>query len=120
MRRAGITATLTVCMVTAAAAQSSDLMDEKTGKWTNRGLIANTIAAAQVSEMRCGLKGQITAALRKADAVNMHFDLNDKVDFSDVLFLASSLIGSVNKSGSGWDAWCKKYRTNFPKLLNSR
>jgi hypothetical protein len=99
-------------------AQSADLMDEKTGKWTDRGLIANTIAAAQVSEMRCGLKGQISAALRKVDEANMHFDLNDKVDFSDVLFVATNLMGSVEKSG--WDAWCKKYRAGFSKFMNSQ
>jgi hypothetical protein len=120
MRRAGIAATFTVYMVTAAVGQSSDLMDERTGKWTDRGLVANTIAAAQVSEMRCGLKGQISAALRKADEANMHFNLNDKVDFSDVLFLASNIMGSVNKPGSGWDAWCKKYRESFSKLINSQ
>jgi hypothetical protein len=82
----------------AAVDRSSDLMDEKTGKWTDRGLVASAIAAAQVSEMRCGLKRQISAALRTADKTNMHFDLNDKVDFSDVIFPASNLMESVKKS----------------------
>jgi hypothetical protein len=50
----------------------------------------------------------------------MHFDLNDKVDFSDVIFLASNLMERVKKSGSGWDAWCKKYREGFSNFLNSQ
>jgi hypothetical protein len=105
-------------MMSAAFAEPGDLMDKKTKLWTERGLIANTIAAAQVSEMRCGLKGQIAAALRKADQANMHFDLNDKSDFSDVLFLATNIMGSAEKSG--WDRWCKNYRDSFAKLINSQ
>ena len=69
-----------------------ELMDAKTGEYTPRGLAASLIALAQVSEMRCGLKGQITAALAKADRLGIPFDLNDKVDYSDVVFLATELL----------------------------
>jgi len=115
---AKIAVTLAVCMVSAAAAEPGDLMDEKTNELTHRGLIATTIAAAQVSEMRCGLKGQIAAALHLADTLNTPFDLNDKNDFSDVLFFATNIMGSAKKSG--WDKWCKNYRDSFPKLINSQ
>jgi hypothetical protein len=35
---------------------------------------ASLIGTTEVSELRCGLKGQIGAALRKADQIAMHFD----------------------------------------------
>jgi hypothetical protein len=39
------------------------------------------ISSSQVSEMRCGLKGQITKALSFADSVNIHLDLISKSRF---------------------------------------
>lgn len=74
-----------------AAASAGNLIDDKTAKWTDRGVIANTIAAAQVAEMRCGLRGKITAVLRKADEVNMHFDLNNQIDASDVIVVGTNI-----------------------------
>jgi hypothetical protein len=117
--RAKIAAMLAICMVSAAtAAEPGDLMDEKTNELTNRGLLASMIGAAEVSELRCGLKGQIDAALRKADRMAMHFDLNDKVDYSDVLFFATSIMGCAKKTG--WDKWCKTYRESVVKLFNEQ
>jgi hypothetical protein len=116
--RAKIAATLAVCIVSAAVAEPGDLMDEKTNQLTNRGAMASMIGAAEVSELRCGLKGQIAAALRKADQMDMHFDLNDKVDYSDVLFFATNIMGNAKKDG--WDKWCKKYREGAAKLFNTQ
>jgi hypothetical protein len=51
-----------------------ELIDPKTREYTPRGLVASMIAGAQVSEMRCGMKGQIAAALAKASRLGVPFD----------------------------------------------
>lgn len=114
MLRVGVVATLIAYTISAASA--GNLIDDKTAKWTDRGVIANTIATAQVTEMRCGLRGQITAALRKADEVNMHFDLNNQIDASDVIVVGTNILARVGKSG--WDAWCKKYKEIFAEFVD--
>jgi hypothetical protein len=96
---------------------AGQLMDENTHELTNRGAIVSMVASAQVSEMRCGLKGQITKALSFADSVNIHLDLNDKNDYSDVLFFATEIIGTAKKTG--WDNWCKSYRDKAAPLFES-
>jgi hypothetical protein len=98
-------------------AQQTDeqaLMHEKTHEFTHRGVVVFLVVAAQVSEMRCGLKGQIAKALGAADSVNMHLDLNDKNDYSDVLFLATEIMGTAKKTG--WDQWCKDYKIGQERL----
>ncbi|WLA39483.1 hypothetical protein QNJ95_42710 [Bradyrhizobium elkanii] len=114
--RGKIAAILTVFSASAASADPGDLMDEKTHQLTDRGAIALMIGGAEVSELRCGLKGQISAAIRKADRLGLHFDLNNKVDFSDVLFFATNITSGVKQDG--WGAWCQNYKDTSAKLFN--
>jgi hypothetical protein len=81
-----------------SATSAAPPRDENTHEVTNSGAIVPMVASAQVSEMRCGL--QITKALSFADSVNIHLDLNDKNDYSDVLFFATEIIGNAkNRMG---------------------
>jgi len=99
------------------AVAQHELIDPKTREYTPRGIVASMIAGAQVSEMRCGMKGQITAALAKANRLGLSFDLNDKEDYSDVVFLASQLLTSLGNDGV--TAWCKDKAPNLVKFLQS-
>jgi hypothetical protein len=99
--------------VTASA--QLELVDPKTHEATPRGVIASMIAGAQVMEMRCGMKGQITAALGKANRLGMPFDLNRKEDYSDVVFLASQMLDRIG--ADGFAAWCKDKAPNVAKFL---
>ena len=92
-------------------------MDPKTGEYTPRGLIACVIASAQVSEMQCGKKGMISAALAKANRMGVPFDLNAKEDYSDVLFLGAELITMLRKENN-IAGWCKDKVPGLVKLLN--
>jgi hypothetical protein len=93
------------------------LIDEKTHELTNRGLAASAVAAAQVSEMHCGKKGQIAAMLQKAeDSLGVHLDLNDRADLSSVLFFATRITDGIGKDQAGWDAWCGKYDAKLAPL----
>jgi hypothetical protein len=58
-------AQLAILVLVGAVSTTSagQLMDENTRELTNRGAIVSMFASAQVSEMRCSLKGQITKAL---------------------------------------------------------
>lgn len=105
---------LSVCLSGPAAAQQ-ELIDTKTGEYTQRGVVALLIAAAQVTEMNCGMKGQITAALAKASRLGVPFDLNQKEDYSDVVFLATQMLTRLRAEGS--TAWCKEKAPDFAKLL---
>jgi hypothetical protein len=109
---------LLVLVSAVSTTSAGQLMDEKTHELTNRGAIVSMVASAQVSEMRCGLKGQITKALSFADSVNIHLDLNDKNDYSDVLFFATEIIGNAKKTG--WDNWCKSYRDKAAPLFEKQ
>ena len=66
--------------------------------------------------MRCGLKGQITAALAKAERMGVPFDLNVKEDYSDVLFLTTELLSGLKKN-DGVTTWCKDKVPSLVKLL---
>jgi hypothetical protein len=44
-------------------------------------------------------------------------DLNDKNDYSDVLFFATEIIGTAKKTG--WDNWCKSYRDKAAPLFET-
>jgi hypothetical protein len=114
--RALIAATIMMfSMASASVAGPGDLMDEKTHEWTDRGIVANLIAAAEVSELRCGLKGQIDAAVRVVRQAGKQFDLNDKSDFSDVTFLATEIMTKAKKDG--FEKWCKSYREGIAKVF---
>jgi hypothetical protein len=87
-------AVFSLSAITASYAQQTDeqaLMDEKTHEFTNRGVVVFLVAAAQVSEMRCGLKGQIAKALGAAE-----------------------IMGTAKKTG--WDQWCKNYKIGQERL----
>src|SRR5258708_4763054 len=103
--------------LTVPAAAQQDLVDPKTGEYTPHGVVASMIAGAQVTEMRCGIKGQITAALAKANRLGVPFDLNQKEDFSDVLFLATQLLTRIG--GEGLAAWCRDKAPNLAKFLQT-
>jgi hypothetical protein len=115
--RAQIAATLAVFLLSAAAAgEAGGLVDEKTNQLTKRGQVASIIAAGQISEMQCGLKGQIAAALRFADVLGVPFDLHDRVDYADVLIIATTIMDSAKKDG--FAKWCQSYRETTAKLYN--
>jgi len=115
--RARITITLAVFMVSAAVAgEPGGLVDKKTNLLTKRGITASLIAAAQLSEKQCGLKGQIAGALRKADQEGVHFDLNDKVDSADVGTFTTSITNNTSKDG--FAKWCQNYREMIAPLFN--
>jgi hypothetical protein len=99
------------------AVAQHELIDPKTREYTPRGIVASMIAGAQVSEMRCGTKGQITAALAKASRLGMPFNLNDKEDYSDVVFLASQLLTGLGSDGV--TAWCKDKAPALLKFMQS-
>jgi hypothetical protein len=113
--RAIIAAIILLTVASPSVAEQGDLMNEKTNEWTDRGIVANLIAAAEVSELRCGLKGQIDAAMRAVRAAGRNFDLNDKNDFSDVTFLATEIMTKAKVGG--FETWCKKYRDGVAKVF---
>jgi hypothetical protein len=84
-------------------------------EYTPRGVVASLIASAQVVEMRCGYKNQITAALAKAKRLGVPFDLNEKQDYSAVVFLATQILTRLGKDGVG--PWCKEKAPNVVKFL---
>lgn len=93
-----------------------ELIDPKTNEYTPRGVIASMIAGAQVMEMKCGYKDQITTALGKANRLGVPFDLNRKEDYSDVVFFATEIIQRIG-SKDGFAAWCKDKAPNVAKFL---
>jgi len=97
---------LLVLQLASAMADEKDLVDKKTNELTPRGLILQLIALAQVIEMQCNIKGQIKAAVAKADRAGIAINLNDKEDFADELFFASQILAQVKKTGA--DKWCKE------------
>jgi hypothetical protein len=112
---ASIFVALTLQAAPVMAQEDQNLIDEKTGEYTPRGVVASLIASAQVVEMRCGFKNQITAALAKANRLGMPFDLNKKEDYADVVFLASNILNRLGKGGVG--PWCKDKAPNVVKFL---
>lgn len=107
---------LFVLLAVPAAAQE-ELVDPKTGEYTPHGVVASLIAGAQVTEMRCGMKGQITAALAKANRLGLPFDLNQKENYSDVVFLATQLMTRIG--AKGFAVWCRDTAPNLAKLLQT-
>jgi hypothetical protein len=108
--------TLLVSLTVPAVAQQ-DLMDPKTGEYTQYGVVASLIAGAQVTEMRCGMKGQITAALAKANRLGVPFDLNQKDDYYAVVFLATQMMTRIG--ADGFTVWCRDNAPNFVKMLQT-
>ena len=114
-KAAAILAVITFQAAPVMAQDDKDLIDEKTGEYTPHGVVASMVASAQVLEMRCGYKNQITAALAKAKRLGVPLDVNDKQDYADVVFLASQLLTRLGKDGVG--SWCKDKAPNLVKFL---
>lgn len=83
---------LLLLQLTPSLAQKA-LIDTTTGKYTAYGLAISLIASAEVSEIHCGLKGQIAAALNKAGRLGTPIDLDDKENYSAVVFTQRSISG---------------------------
>jgi hypothetical protein len=82
-----------------------DMIDDK-GAYTPYGIAIAMIASAQVSEMRCGKKGQIDLAIAKARNAGVPIDVNDKEDYASILFMGTEILGKLKKEGAA--VWCKK------------
>jgi hypothetical protein len=102
--------------LTPSLAQKS-LIDTTTGEYTAYGLAISLIASAEVSEIHCGLKGQIAAALNKAGRLGTPIDLDDKENYSAVVFMASQMMGNIKKAGVA--AWCKDKAPNLVRFLQT-
>ena len=104
-------------MLLAAPAVARDLLDEKTHEYTPYGLAISLVAAAQVNEMNCNMKGQISLALAKVKRLGVPIDLDDKEDFSAVLFQATQILAAMRKEGS--TSWCKARSADMDAFLKS-
>jgi len=102
--------------VTPSLAQK-ELIDATTGEYTAYGIVISLIASAEVSEIHCGLKGQIAAALNKAGQLGTPIDLDDKEDYSAVVSVASQMMGNIKKAGVA--AWCKDKAPNLVQFLQT-
>jgi hypothetical protein len=111
---------LTVLMAVALQATPAlarDMMDEATHEYTPYGFAIVLIANAQVSEMRCGTKGQMELAFAKARSFGVQIDANDKEDYAAILFSATEILGNLKKEGA--PAWCKAKAAKLDKLLRA-
>jgi hypothetical protein len=109
---------LTLWLQVLPASALQPLLDEKTGEYSLRGLVAAMIGAAQAIEMRCGINDQNSATLAEAERVGTPFDLNDKMDSSDVQFFAADFLKQANKLDA--DKWCKDKAPGVMEFLQSR
>ena len=114
---ANLAASIVIVGVSSTEAQtqdSKDIVDSK-GEYTNRGIAIATIAGAQVAEMRCGDRGWIAAAIQKFDRMGLHVDVNDKEDYSNIVFFASEILKKVEKLGAS--KWCKDTAPQLAKII---
>jgi hypothetical protein len=116
MRRVCLLVFASALAAPVSASDPLDLIDPKTHEYTPRGVIASIIAGAEVMEIRCGYKDQITAALGKANRLGMPLDLNRKEDYSDVVYFATEIIQRIDRK-EGFAAWCKDKAPNMAKFL---
>jgi hypothetical protein len=75
------------------------------------------LGAIQVNEMNCKMKGQISLALAKVKRLGVPIDLDDKEDYSAVLFQATQIMAAMRKEGS--TSWCKARSANMDAFLRS-
>ncbi|WFU52273.1 hypothetical protein QA639_21430 [Bradyrhizobium pachyrhizi] len=108
---------LVAVMLQAVPAIARDMLDEKTHEYTPYGIAISLVAAAQVNEMSCKMKGQISLALAKLKRRGITIDLNDKEDFADVLFQATQIMTEVRKEGAA--SWCKARSAKMDEFLRS-
>jgi hypothetical protein len=87
------------------------------GEYTPYGIAISLVAAAQVNEMNCKMKGQISLALAKVKRLGVPIDLDDKEDYSAVLFQATQIMAAARKEGS--TSWCKARSANMDAFLRS-
>jgi hypothetical protein len=95
-----------VAMLQSVPALAREIIDEKTHEYTPYGYAITVVAAAQVREMRCDKKGLIDLAIAKALRSGVSIDLNDKEDFSAVLFQVTEILTGHLKD-DGVIIWCK-------------
>jgi hypothetical protein len=88
-----------------------------THEYTPYGIAISLVAAAQVNEMNCKMKGQISLALAKVKRLGVPIDLDDKEDYSAVLFQATQIMAAARKEGS--TSWCKARSANMDAFLRS-
>ena len=105
-------------MLWALPAHARDMLDEKTHEYTPYGVAIVLIATAQASEMNCNTAGQISLALAKAKRMGIAIDLNDKEDYSAVVFQATQIISAARKEGIA--SWCKAKASTMDTFLRSK
>jgi hypothetical protein len=106
---------LSAIVLQATPTLARDMIDEKTNELTPYGLAIVLIASAQVSEMRCGTKGQMDLAFAKARSFGVQIDADDKEDYSAILFQATEILADLKKNGAA--SWCKAKAANLDQLL---
>ena len=94
-----------------AAAQTQtpppDVLDKDTNELTKRGQVAFDVAVAQISEMRCGQRGQVSAVLQKARESEVFFDPQDRNDYLATQFFVDHIMSNMDATGGHWNNWCK-------------
>jgi hypothetical protein len=108
---------LMVVALQATPALARDMLDEATNELTPYGLAIVLIANAQISEMRCGTKGQMDLAFAKARSFGVQIDANDKEDYAAILMSASDILTNLKKEGA--PAWCKAKAAKLDKFLRA-
>lgn len=98
-------------------ALARDMLDENTHEYTPYGIAIVLVAAAQVNEMNCSMKGQISLALAKVARMGLPIDLNDKEDYSAVVFQSTQMLIEARKIGS--TEWCKAKSANIDAMLRA-
>ena len=114
-RKALLIAAGTLIAFGAAAQEKEPLLDEKTKELTHRGLAIQFVAAAQVLEMRCGLKGEISTAIANVAEMGVVVDPNEKEDYSDIVFMATNVLTQVDRMGAS--VWCKNQGQKLAQFL---
>jgi len=100
-----------------AIAQDKEPLRDENGQWTHRGIGISLVAAAQVMEMRCGLKGQMDAAIAKDASLGIVVDPNEKQDHSDIILVATAILKKADAEGAA--VWCEEMAA-FPDTLKVR
>jgi hypothetical protein len=97
---------LVVVMLQSGPALARDMVDETTHELTPYGVVISMIAGAQVGEMSCNRKGQISLAVAKAQRLGVPIDINGKEDYAAIVFRASQILTQARKEGVA--SCCKK------------
>ena len=101
----------------ALAGEPRDMVDAK-GAWTEYGIAISLVAAAQVSEMRCGKKDWISAAITKVGQMGIKIDVNDKYDYASIVGQASDILSKAQSTGI--TRWCATTTEKIGSLIGAR